>query len=209
MPLWIQMKAFVKVEYSSEGKSPAEIERIFGEVGFKKIAGSPVFEIEVDEENELTEKIERLHQSLKNAGIIYIPSIMRPAEAQHLRSAGYRERMDLWRVLGIDVDELVNLIEYDVEKFRTRAMELLKMEVDRIALERERELREIRERELIEQAKNKIIESTKVEGGQTFQELLKIVGIDEDTLSQMIDELVERGRIRAEQRGRRVVYIAS
>jgi predicted HTH transcriptional regulator len=88
-------------------------------------------------------------------------------------------------------------------------MEVFKMEVDRIAMEREKELREIRERELIEQAKNKIVESTKVEGGQTFQELLKIVGIDEDSLSQMIDELVEKGRIRAEQRGRRVVYIAS
>ncbi|MCQ5376147.1 MAG: hypothetical protein NO474_06085, partial [Methanomassiliicoccales archaeon] len=149
------------MEYSSEGKSPAEIERIFGEAGFKKIAGSPVFEIEVDEENELAEKIERLHQSLKNAGIIYIPSIIRPAEAQQLRSAGYKERMDLWRILGIDVDELFNLLEYDLEKFRARAMEVFKMEVDRIAMEREKELREIRERELIEQAKNKIVESTK------------------------------------------------
>jgi DNA-binding transcriptional ArsR family regulator len=203
------MKAFVKVEYSSEGKSPAEIERIFNEAGFKKIAGAPVFETEVEEEGQLTEKIERLHHLLKNTGIIYIPSIARPTEAQPPRSANYRERLDLWKVLGINADELVDLLEYDVEKFKARAMELFKAEVDRVALEKEKELREIRERELIERAKNMIVESARVEGGQTFQELLKIIGIDEDVLSQMIDELVEKGKIRAEQRGRRVVYIAS
>ncbi|MDH7508726.1 MAG: hypothetical protein QHH00_04930 [Methanomassiliicoccales archaeon] len=209
MPFWIRMKAFVKVEYSSEGKSPAEIERIFNEAGFKKIAGAPVFETEVEEEGQLTEKIERLHHLLKNTGIIYIPSIARPTEAQPPRSANYRERLDLWKVLGINADELVDLLEYDVEKFKARAMELFKAEVDRVALEKEKELREIRERELIERAKNMIVESARVEGGQTFQELLKIIGIDEDVLSQMIDELVEKGKIRAEQRGRRVVYIAS
>jgi polyhydroxyalkanoate synthesis regulator phasin len=48
-----------------------------------------------------------------------------------------------------------------------------------------------------------------IEGGQTFHQLAGAVGIDEEMLSQMIDDLVEKGKIKAEQKGRRVVYVAS
>lgn len=203
------MKAFIKVEYSSEGKTPAEIQMIFEEAGFRKIEGAPVFEISVASESEFNEKLVQLHQSLRNAGVIYVPSMTRPAEAPQAKATNYRERMELWRVLGINVDELLNLLEIDVEKFRARAVELVRAEIDRIAAQREKELREIQERELIEKTKSKIVESARVEGGQTFNDLLRIVGIDEDMLSHMIDELVEKGRIKAEQRGRKVVYVAS
>ena len=44
--------------------------------------------------------------------------------------------------------------------------------------------------------------------GRTFHELLKAVPMEEDELSQRLLELVEKGAIRAEQKGRSVVYVA-
>jgi len=43
--------------------------------------------------------------------------------------------------------------------------------------------------------------------GKTFHELLSIIDIDTDILSDMLDDLVEKGKIRAEQKGRQVVFI--
>ncbi len=86
---------------------------------------------------------------------------------------------------------------------------MMKSQIDRVAAEREKEVKESDAREKLEKARDRIVETAKTEGGQTFHQLLMAVGIDEEVLSQMIDELVEKGRIKAEQRGRRVVYIAS
>lgn len=203
------MRAFVKVEYSSEGKSPAEVERIFGEAGFRRIKGAAVFEVEVASEDELDAKLEKLHEALKYSGVIYAPSLGKPPEGVQAATGGYRDWFDLWRAPGVDVDELLGLLEYDLEKFRSRAAEMMKSQIDRVATEREKEMKESDAREKLERARDRIVESAKTEGGQTFHQLLMAVGVDEEVLSQMIDELVEKGRIKAEQRGRRVVYIAS
>jgi len=96
-----------------------------------------------------------------------------------------------------------------VERFRARAIEMAKVQVDKIAADREKELSDVEASERIGKARDRIVESAKVEGGQTFHQLASAVGIDEEMLSQMIDELVEKGKIKAEQRGRRVVYVAS
>jgi len=203
------MKAYVKVEFSSEGKSPSEVEKIFTESGFQKAKGTSVFEAEVADETELNIKLGKLHEALKNSGVMYVPSLGKPPEGMQVFPASYQGRLEKWREIGADVGELAGLLETDVERFKERALEMAKAQVEKIAADREKELSEVEAKERIEKARDRIVESAKTEGGQTFHQLASAVGIDEEILSQMIDELVEKGKIKAEQRGRRVVYVAS
>lgn len=203
------MKAYVRVEYSSEGKSPKEVEKAFIENGFQKAKGSAVFETEVADETEFDIKLGRLHEALKHSGVMYAPSFGKPPEGMQALPASYQGRLEKWREIGADVGELGSLLETDVERFKARAIEMAKDQAEKIAADREKELSEVEAKERIDKARDRIVESAKVEGGQTFHQLASAVGIDEEVLSQMIDELVEKGKIKAEQRGRRVVYVAS
>lgn len=203
------MKAYVKVEYNSEGKSPSEVEKIFAENGFQKTKGTAVFETDVSDEIELDIKLGKLHEALKHSGVMYIPSFGKPPEGMQTLPSSYQGRLDKWREIGANVDELAALLETDVERFKERALEMAKAQMENIAADREKELSEVEAKARVEKARDRIVESAKAEGGQTFHQLASAVGIDEEILSQMIDELVEKGKIKAEQRGRRVVYIAS
>ena len=203
------MKAYVKVEYSSEGKSPREVEKTFIENGFQKAKGTATFETDVADETELDIKLGKLHEALKHSGVMYVPSYGKPPESMQTLPASYQGRLEKWREIGADVGELGSLLETDVERFKARAVEMAKAQAEKIAADREMELSDVEAKERIEKARDKIVESAKAEGGQTFHQLASAVGIDEEMLSQMIDELVEKGKIKAEQRGRRVVYVAS
>ncbi|MDD1766147.1 MAG: hypothetical protein LUO84_06835 [Methanomassiliicoccales archaeon] len=203
------MKAYVKVEYSSGGKSPSEVEKIFVDSGFQKARGTSTFILEVANETELDMKLGELHGVLKNSGIMYVPSLGKPAEDVELPVSGVQGRLKKWKEIGANVDELAALLETDVEQFKERALSMAKVQIEKIAADKEKDLVETEAKQRVEKAKDKIVESAMIDGGQTFHQLAGAVGIDEELLSQMIDELVEKGKIKAEQRGRRVVYVAS
>ena len=203
------MKAYVKVEYSSGGKSPSEVEKIFVDNGFQKARGTSTFILEVANETELDIKLGELHGALKNSGIMYIPSLGKPTEDMELPLSSAQGRLEKWKEIGANVDELAALLETDVEQFKERALAMANFQIEKIAADREKDLVETEAKQRVEKARDKIVESAMVEGGQTFHQLAGAVGIDEETLSQMIDDLVEKGKIKAEQKGRRVVYIAS
>jgi predicted transcriptional regulator len=203
------MKAYVKVEYSSGGKSPSEVEKIFVDNGFQKARGTSTFILEVANETELDIKLGELHGALKNSGIMYVPSLGKPTEDMELPLSSAQGRLEKWNEIGANVDELAALLETDVEQFKERALAMATFQIEKIAADREKDLVETEAKRRVEKARDKIVESAMVEGGQTFHQLAGAVGIDEEILSQMIDDLVEKGKIKAEQKGRRVVYVAS
>jgi len=200
------MKAYIKVIYSSEGASPDEVEKAFKDSGFLRLKGSSVFEIEVVEESELTEKMSNLHDALRGLEVRYMPSIQVPEEVPSSDVPGYRQRLEKWRAIGIDVDELMEILERDVDEFRERSREIWAAQIDRIADDREKEVAELDAKRKLEQAREGILREVEMEG-KTFHELLSIIDIDTDILSDMLDDLVEKGKIRAEQKGRQVVFI--
>jgi predicted transcriptional regulator len=203
------MKAYVKVEYSSGGKSPSEVEKIFVDNGFQKARGTSTFILEVANETELDIKLGELHGALKNSGIMYVPSLGKPTEDMELPLSSAQVRLEKWKEIGANVDELAALLETDVEQFKERALAMANFQIEKIAADREKDLVETEAKQRVDKARDKIVESAMVEGGQTFHQLVGAVGIDEEMLSQMIDDLVEKGKIKAEQKGRRVVYVAS
>lgn len=203
------MKAFIKVIHSSEGRPPADVEAALKSLGFSKAKGTNIYEAEVADEAAGQARIEAAHHAFKGMVLIYEPSMGRPPEAVGVGGHGYRDRMAKWKEMGLDVDELADLLQYDADRFRARGLEMFRAQLDRVAAEREREIRETEARERIERGREKIMTAVNQEGGQTFHQLAALSGLDEEILTQMLDEMVRKGQIVARQSGRRVAYVAA
>jgi len=202
------MKAFIKIVYFTDGKSPVEVEGIMKNHGFTKVKGTSIFEAEVLDEAEGNSHVEKLHKALKGQNLFYEPTVGKTPEPGPGHQLSYKERMGKWREIGLDVDELSDLLQYDSERFKTRGLEMMKVQLERVTAEREREIRETEARERIERAREKIMAAVRTEGGQTFQQLSSLAGVDEEILTQMLDDMVKKGKIVARQSGRRVAYVA-
>ncbi|MGD0817707.1 MAG: hypothetical protein ABR986_04835 [Methanomassiliicoccales archaeon] len=202
------MKAYIKVVYSSEGMSPANVEGIFNDHGFHKVNGQQAFEAEVADAGDYQAKLEALHPALKGTGVRYMLTSGKPFEGSAGAGPSCRERLEKWRDTGIDVDELADLLENDVGNFRRRAAEMTTIQFERIAAEKEKEIREKEAREKAEAIKKRAVDLLTSSEGHTFMELVKASGMEEDELQQMLLDFVEKGKIKAEQRGRHVVYVA-
>jgi hypothetical protein len=201
------MKAYIKVIYSSEGMSPAQIEGIFNDHGFHKLNGQQAFETEVADANDYQAKLASLHPALKGTGVRYMLTSGKPFEGG-AAGPSCRERLEKWRDTGIDVDELADLLESDTVNFRKRAMEMAAIQFERIAIEKEKEIKEKEAKEKAEGIKKRAVDMLTSKEGHTFVELVKISGMEEDELKSMLLDLVEKGKLKAEQRGRHVVYVA-
>jgi DNA-binding protein H-NS len=202
------MKAYIKVVYSSEGMSPVKVEAIFNDQGFHKMNGQQAFEVEVADAGEYQEKLEALHPLLKGTGIRYMLTSGKPFEGSSSAGPSCHERLEKWRETGIDVDELSDLLDNNVSNFRKRAMEMTAIQVDRIASEKEKELNEKDAKEKAEAIKKRALELLASKEGHTFIELVKASGMEEEELQAMLLDYVEKGKIKAEQKGRHVVYVA-
>jgi len=200
------MKAYIQVIYSSEGASPDEVEKAFKDTGFLRLKGSSIYEIDVVEDSELTGRLGKLHDALRGLEVRYMPSIQVPEGVSSSDVPGFRQRLEKWRVIGVDVDELLEVLERDVEEFRERAREIWTAQIDRIADDKEGEAAEFDAKRKLERAREGILSEIETEG-KTFHELLSTIDIETGLLSEMLDDLVDKGRIRAEQRGRQVVFV--
>jgi len=199
----IGMKAYIRVIYSSDGSSPGQVDSVFQGKGFRKVPGVPGYEIDVLNEGEMVQLLEDLHMALKGLEVRYIPTL---GTVEGQPTSGYRQRVIKLRDLNMEPMELSGLLEQDVAKFKEAVHEKLEAYLDSIIAERQDEMAIAEAKIMAERAREMLMDQLKE--GRTFHELLKAVPIEEDELSQRLLELVEKGAIRAEQKGRSVVYVA-
>jgi lambda repressor-like predicted transcriptional regulator len=202
------MKAYIKVMHFSGGKSPIEVETALKGLGFARIKGTSTFETEVADEVAGIERLEKVHQAFEGMNVAYTPTLGRPSEQIPEQQISYLDRMAKWRGAGLDVDELSELLQSDKERFKSRGLEMMSAQLDRILIDREKTLRENEARERAEKARETILAAVRKEGGQTFHQLAALSNVDEDTLTTMLDDMVKKGKIVARQSGRRVAYLA-
>jgi hypothetical protein len=197
------MKAYIRVIYSSDGSSPGQVDSVFLGNGFRKVPGVPGYEIDVLNEAEMAQLLEGLHVALRGLEVRYIPTLG-TVEGQPI--TGYRQRVAKLRDLNMEPMELSSLLEEDAMKFKAAVHDKLDAYLDSIVAERQEEVAAAEAKVMAERARAMLMEQLRE--GRTFHELLKAVPMEEDELSQRLLELVEKGAIRAEQKGRSVVYIA-
>ena len=197
------MKAYIRVIYSSDGSSPGQVDSVFQGKGFRKVPGVPGYEIDVLNEGEMVQLLEDLHMALKGLEVRYIPTL---GTVEGQPTSGYRQRVLKLRDLNMEPMELSGLLEQDASRFKEAVHEKLEAYLDSIIAERQDEMAVAEAKVMAERARVMLMDQLKE--GRTFHELLKAVPIEEDELSQRLLELVEKGAIRAEQKGRSVVYVA-
>ena len=177
-----------------------------------------MFEGEVSDESELDQKMAALHSALRGMEVRYIPSLSAPADAEGACRSGPAKAMKGWAEAGLNVEQLSALLETDPTKFKHEANSQFKHKVEQLMAAREKEIREAeekraqeeREREIREAEERKLANITTMfgrEGGVTFHDLSEGSGLDPDELGDLIKDMVDNGRLRAEQRGRNVVYV--
>jgi len=197
------MKAYIRVIYSSDGSSPGLVDKVIVNKGFKKVPGTPGYEIEVLNESEMNDLIEELHSSLKGLEVRYIPTL---GTMEGHPTVGYRQRLARLREFNLEPMELSGLLEQDPVKFKDAVQGKVGAYLDSILAERSEEVRAAEVKIMAERARQNLMEELRE--GRTFHERLKAVAMEEDELSQRLLELVEKGVIRAEQKGRSVIYVA-
>lgn len=197
------MKAYIRIVYSGDGSSPGQIDSVFVAKGLKKVPGVPGYEVEVLNEGEFNVLLEDLHSVLKGQQVRYIPT-MGTMEGQP--SVGYREHLVRLREFNMEPMELKGLLDEDPDKFRVAIHEKVDAYVDSIIADRKEEVAAGEAKIKAERARLQLMDQLKE--GRTFHELSKAVPMEEEELSQRLLELVEKGAIRAEQKGRNVVYVA-
>jgi predicted transcriptional regulator len=202
------MKAYVKVMHFSGGKSPSAVESALKDLGFAKVKGTSTFEVEVANEVDGIELLEKVHQAFEGMNVAYTPTLGRPSEPIPEVQMSYLDRLSKWRDAGLDVDELSGLLQSDPERFKSRGLEMMSVQLERMMIDREKGIREKEARERVERAKEAVLAAVHKEGGQTFHQLAALSNVDEETLTIMLDDMVKKGKIVARQSGRRVAYIA-
>ena len=197
------MKAYIRVIYSSDGSSPGQVDSAFLTKGFRKVPGVPGYEIDVLNEGEMAQLLEELHVSLKGLEVRYIPTL---GTVEGQPTSGYRQRVAKLRDLNMEPMELSGLLEEDAGKFKAAVHEKVEAYLDSIVAERLDEVAAAEAKVMAERAREMLMDQLRE--GRTFHELLKAVPMEEEELSQRLLEMVEKGAIRAEQKGRSVVYVA-
>jgi len=198
------MKAYIRVIYSSDGSSPEKVGAVFLSKGFKKIPGAPGYEIDVLNEEEMSVLLEELHSALKGLEVRYIPTL---GSMEGQPATGYRQGLSPLKELNMDPTELVGLLEDDPSRFKATAQDMFNTYLDTIIAQRQDEVAAAEAKLKAERARQTLMEELKE--GRTFHELLRQVPMEEEELSQRLLELVEKGAIRAEQKGRSVIYVAA
>jgi hypothetical protein len=202
------MKAYIKVMHFSGGKSPIEVETTLKDLGFARVKGTSTFEAEVADDVAGIERLEKVHQAFEGMNVAYTPTLGRPSEQIPEQQISYLDRIAKWRDAGLDVDELSVLLQNDPGSFKSRALEMMSAQLDRVLIDREKALRENEARARAEKAIEMILAAVHKEGGQTFHQLAALSNVDEDMLTAMLDDMVKKGKIVARQSGRRVAYVA-
>lgn len=197
------MKAYVRVIYSSDGNSPGQVDSAFASKGFKKVPGVPAYETEVLNEGEFSALLEGLHDALKGLHVHYTPTL---GTMEGQPSPGYRQKMAKLREFNLEPMELSSLLEQDPVRFKEAIQGKVAEFADSIIAERQAEVQAAEAKVVAERARQQLMDMLRE--GKTFHELSKAVPMEEEELSQRLLELVEKGVIRAEQKGRNVVYVA-
>ena len=202
------MKAYIKVMHFTGGKSPSAVEMALKDLGFAKVKGTSTFEAEVADEVAGIERLEKVHQAFEGMNVAYTPTLGRPSEPIPELQMSHLDRLSKWRDVGLGVDELSELLQSDPERFKSRGLEMMSAQLDRIIIDQQKALREKEVQEQAERARETILAAVHKEGGQTFHQLAALSNVDEETLTTMLDDMVKKGKIAARQSGRRVAYIA-
>ena len=192
------MRAYVQMEYSADGPSPAEVEELVSRAGFRREG------IYLVVEGDTVERLSELHGTLRGTGVSYaiVPS---PPHTERW-SGATRDVAVHWYEDGLIDDDALDLLEHDVEAFRGAALRSASAAIERLVAMREQELAERREASMRDAKRDDIILMLRSTGGMTADQVGEALEAPEHEVFDALARMVQNGSVLAEQVGHSIVY---
>jgi hypothetical protein len=197
-------KIYVKIMLSSEGESPKRLVERMKRVDALPLVGDFDFEITLNSDERLFDKIEAIHRTLKGARVRYtvttLADVSRPLEGDsasraiaplldlkppEMKNNLYVEKIGRWREMGLDVTELEVLLEKDPEHFKEVSKEFLKTHLNNVAV--------VRDKHPPENQLDGEVLALLGEIGKTTDELAVATGYSEEQVTLSLGRLISSG----------------
>jgi len=197
-------KIYVKIMLSSEGESPKRLVERMKRVDALPLVGDFDFEITLNSDERLFDKIEAIHRALKGARVRYtvttLADVSRPLEGDsasraiaplldlkppEMKKDLYVEKIGRWREMGLDVTELEALLENDPEHFKEVSKEFLKTHLNNVSI--------VRDKHPPENQLDGEVLALLGETGKTTDELAKTTGYSEEQVTLSLGRLISSG----------------
>jgi hypothetical protein len=203
------IKTFIRVELSSEGESPKQVIERMRRIGAVPVVGDYDFELALGDDERLFDKLEMIHHTLRGASVRYTVTTRTDIETDktfrsrqqvthfvdekpvELRKSLYKAKLERWKEMGLDVSELEELLENDVDRFKSASKDFLRTHLDRLSVVKDKHPPENR----IDGEVLALLD----EEGRTMEEIVSVTGYSEDQLTLSIGRLISAGSVRRVQ----------
>ncbi len=194
------IKTYIRVELSSEGESPKQIIERMRKLGGVPVVGDYDFEIDLDDDERLFDKLEEIHLALKGSSVRYMLTTRTDADAAsvarsrhevthyvdqkpiELKKSLYKAKLERWRDMGLDVSELEELLEKDLTHFKSASKEFLRTHLNHLSVVKDKRIPD-------NQVDGEIL-ALLDENGMTLSQIMSATGYSEDSVTLSLGRLI-------------------
>jgi hypothetical protein len=208
------IKTFIKVELSSEGESPKEVVERMRQIGATPLVGDFDFEMDLGDDERLFDKLDDVHHALRGSSVRYSVTTRTDIEdpgdgkrnhvtpivdqkATELKKKLYRAKLDRWRELGLDVEELERLLDEDMDRFKELSKDFLKTHLDKLSVVKDKRPENLIDGEVL---------SLLDEQGKALQDIMSLTGYSEDQVTLCLGRLISAGSTMTEKKDQVEIY---
>ncbi len=210
------IKTYIRIELSSEGESPTQIIERMRQIDAVPVIGEYDFELSLGEDEKLFDRLEDIHHVLRGSSVRYTITTrtdvdeaamnngtreithMVDQKPVELRKKLYRAKLQRWREMGLDVDELEQLLDEDLDKFKVASRTFLKTHLDSISV--------VKDKHPPQNLMDGEILSLITEEGKTLRDLMALTGYPEDSITLSLGRLISAGSTILDSAGKAEVY---
>ncbi len=194
------IKTYIRVEMSSEGESPKQIIERMRKMGAVPVVGDYDFEIDLEDDKRLFDKLEEIHLALKGSSVRYTLTTRTDAEAAsvarsrhevthyvdlkpiELKKSLYKAKLERWRDMGLDVSELEELLETDLAHFKSASKDFLRTHLNHLSVVKDKRVPD-------NQIDGEVL-ALLDENGKTLGQIMSVTGYSEDTVTLSLGRLI-------------------
>ncbi|UCE92009.1 MAG: hypothetical protein JSV90_02390 [Methanobacteriota archaeon] len=200
-------KVFVKIAVSSEGESPKRLVERMKRIGALPLVGDFDFELSLNPDERLFDKIELIHRALKGSRVSYtvttLSDVSRPLEGDtatrpiaplvdlkppEVKKEVYKAKIQRWKEMGLDVSELEGLLDTDLERFKEASKDFLRTHLTSVQV--------VSDKHPQDSHLDGQVLALLGEPGRTIDEIAEATGYPEDQVTISLGRLISAGSAR-------------
>lgn len=197
-------KIYLKIILSSEGEPPKRLIERMKQVGALPLVGDFDFEVELSPDERLFDKLDKVHRALKGSRVRYTVTTLadarRPLEGDaatrsvaplvdlkpsEVKKSIYREKLERWKEMGLDVSELEAQLDEDVNGFKEASKEFLKIHLNNMSV--------VKDQHPTENQLDGEVLALLTEEGKTIETIAEATGRSEELVTLSLGRLISSG----------------